>query len=71
MSQYEVQKKREIRFTEEDFDPILEEYGINPNLLTEYQWSKFCDMFLSGTNWYEVSRIAAGELERGIMEGLW
>ncbi len=49
---------REIRFTEDDFDPILKQEGIEPKTVTEYEWRKFTDAFCDGTYWSEVARYA-------------
>lgn len=54
--------KREIRFSEEDFDPILKSVGLDPESITEYEWSKFGNMFCDGTHWYEVAEIAADQI---------
>jgi len=54
--------KREIIFCEDDFDPILKAAGIDPESITEYQWSKFINMFCDGTHWSEVAEIAAENL---------
>lgn len=43
----------------EDFEPALRKAGIDPTQITEYEWSKFTDDFLTGTHWDDVAEIAA------------
>ena len=50
--------KRQINFVEEDFDPILRREGIDPDSVTEYEWSKFESAFCDGTHWSEVAGYA-------------
>lgn len=65
--------KLEILFDAIDFWPILEYNGIEPESITEYEWSKFTDSFLDGTGWYEVADLACDrilEIRRDAVEAL-
>lgn len=49
---------KEIRFSSDDFEPILKQEGIDPESITDYEWSKYTDAFCDGTYWSEVARYA-------------
>ena len=51
--------ERRIVFETEDLAPAFEAAGIELASLTDYEWSKFVDAFLTGTHWDEVARYAA------------
>lgn len=55
--------KRKIVFCNEDFDPILEEEGIDPSSVTEDEWRKFTDRFLDGTHWAEIAGYACDAIK--------
>lgn len=48
----------EVRFQRVDFEPALRKAGIDPDSVTEYEWSKFTDAFCAGTAWSEVAEFA-------------
>lgn len=48
-----------IRFEPVDFEGILADAGIDLETVTPYEWSKFTDAFLAGTDWYTVAGYAA------------
>lgn len=45
--------------TIEDFAPALQAAGIDPRSITDDEWRKFEDAFLTGTHWDEVAETAA------------
>ncbi len=54
-----MKAERRITFTMEDFAPAFEAAGIDPGSLTDYEWRKFEDAFMTGTHWDEIAGYAA------------
>lgn len=54
---------REIRFTRDDFEWYFENEGLDFDSLTDDEWRRFENMFMEGTGWDEVARIAASEIK--------
>ena len=48
-----------ITFVADDFEEAFTKAGIDPATLTEYEWRKFEDAFLTGCDWTEAAEIAA------------
>lgn len=53
---------RQITFRELDFDPIFKSRGIDPETITDIEWSRFIDAFLDGTHWAEIAEFAATDM---------
>lgn len=55
--------KKEIIFSEEDFEPFFTETGIDFESISSREWNAFENMFIEGTHWAEIAEVAAGEIE--------
>ena len=55
---------REIRFGKDDFEQFFAANGVDFDSLSDYEWSKFENMFVDGTSWTDVAETAAFEIAR-------
>ena len=54
--------KGEIRFGRDDFEGYFEMNGIEWDSITDPEWTKFENMFISGIGWDEIAETAAWEI---------
>ena len=63
MASREENLGRRILFTNEDFEPLFAEEGIDFLSLNEEEWRTFEKMFGDGTQWWDVVKEAAWSIK--------